>query len=80
VAVICAVDDFLKSCTVIDFNHTHITLCIAYGRFVLFCCIFLSCQSVAIISTVYGVPNGSTSVSDAVFNAVNEFLKCCIRL
>ena len=34
---------------VIDFDNIRATLCIIYARFVLFCCVFCSCRSVAVV-------------------------------
>jgi len=61
----------------IDFDDIRATLCIIYGRFVLFCCIFVDTDLLQ--SYLYDVPDASTSVSDAVFIAFMSFLKFCIR-
>ena len=75
VAIFCAVDDFL----VIDFDNIRVTLCIVYGRFVLICWIFVVFVHADLLQLyIYGLPDASTSVSDAVFITVGEFVKCYI--
>ena len=57
---------------VIDFENIPMALCIVCMKFVLFC-IFCSCRSVAIIGSLYGVPDALTSVLDSVFISVDGF-------
>jgi len=78
VAVFCAVDDFRL---VIDFDNIRATFLRApfMGNLCFSAVFFVDADLLQLQLYLYDVPDASTSFSDAVFNTVDAFLKCCIR-
>ena len=77
--LLCFVPWMIFSSLVIDFDNIRVTLRIFMGdsRFsVVFLLMPICCK---LQFYLHGVPDASTSVSDAVFNVVDEFLECYVR-